>query len=292
MKHAAPRLAPREPTRASRRQVLSAGMAGALALVTAPARAAADNPENERWRALRESLFGPRPIAHDPGDVLELDTPVRAADAAVVPIAIRARQPQTPERYIRKIWLVVDHNPSPVGAVFTLTPLSGRADLETRIRLEEYTHVRAIAEMNDGTLSMRTRYVKASGGCSAPAGKDLQAALAGLGRLRLRVDESAPAGQPRTAQLMVSHPNVSGLAIDQVSRLAPTPQFVRQIDITYDGQPVLSAEVDFTLSENPALRFQFLPKADGQSHDLRAVVQDTNDRRFETTVAVAPDAPG
>jgi len=49
---------------------------------------------------------------------------------------------------------VIDKNPSPLGAVFTLTPDSGRADIETRIRIEDYTWVRAIAEMQDGKLYM------------------------------------------------------------------------------------------------------------------------------------------
>ena len=35
---------------------------------------------------------------------------------------------------------------------------------------------------------MTTHFVKASGGCSAPPGKDPQAALATLGRIRFRVE--------------------------------------------------------------------------------------------------------
>ena len=56
------------------------------------------------------------------------------------------------------------------------------------MRIDEYTFVRAIAETNDGQLYMATRFVKASGGCSAPPGKDAQEALATLGKMRLRVD--------------------------------------------------------------------------------------------------------
>ena len=75
-----------------------------------------------------------------------------------------------------------------------------------------------MALTNDGKLYMAANYVKASGGCSAPAGKDAVAAKVNLGKMRLRVDESAGTGQPALAQLMISHPNDSGLAMDQVTR--------------------------------------------------------------------------
>ena len=236
-----------------------------------------------RWPQIREGYFKGREISEAPAGVIALQTPTRADDAAVVPVSVRALMPQTPERYIRKIYLVIDNNPSPVGAVFTFTPASGQADIETRVRVEEYTQVRAIAELNNGQLVMDSRFLKASGGCSAPAGKDAELAMANLGRMRLRVDGAATAGQPVQAQLMISHPNISGLAIDQLTRLAPAPRFVRHVEVSYNGRPVMSAEVDFTLSENPNLRFHFVPDREGE---LLAMVTDTSDASFKTQTPV------
>ena len=158
------------------------------------------------WAKVHASLFANAPL--EPADgVLALDTPKRAEDAAIVPLAIHAQFPQTKERRIDTIWLVIDNNPSPIAAVFNFTLESGRADIETRVRIEEYTHVRAIARTSDGKLYMASNYVKASGGCSAPAGKDAVAARANLGKMRLRVGDPVEAGRPTVAQLMVSHPN-------------------------------------------------------------------------------------
>ncbi len=255
------------------------------ALLTPTAQAADPNADNERWRAVRQSLFADRKISEDARGVIELETPMRAADASVVPIAIRTSFAQTPSRYIRKVWLVIDGNPSPVGATFSFTPGSGRAEIETRVRIEEYSHVRAIAEFNDGSLVMQTRFVKASGGCSAPAGKDPAEALASLGKMKLRTEGELVVGQPGLAQLMVSHPQVSGLAIDQLTRLAPAPHYVRSIEVSYAGQPVLSADVDFTISENPSLRFWFVPTAGGE---LRARIVDNKDLQFEAALTVQP----
>ena len=228
------------------------------------------------WKKVHASVFANAPL--EPADsVIALDTPKRAEDAAIVPLAIRAQFPQTRERHIETIWLVIDNNPSPIAAVFHFTLVSGRADIETRVRIEEYTYVRAVALTNDGKLYMAANYVKASGGCSAPAGKDAIAAKANLGKMRLRVGDGAAAGRPALAQLMVSHPNDSGLAMDQVTRSYATPHFVRRIDIRYGGQPVMSADVDFSISENPNFRFYFVPQGEGE---LDAKVVDNQDLEF------------
>lgn len=260
----------------------------ALALLLVSTLAWADeDPTNDSWNLVRNSLFKGRDIAEDSGQVLELETPVRAEDSAVVPIAIRTHSAQSPKNYIKKVYLVIDHNPSPVGAVFSFTPESGRADIETRVRIEDYTYVRAIAEMNDGRLYMVSRYVKASGGCSAPAGKDLEQAMARLGKMKFRIDGNVEPGKPTLAQLMISHPNVSGLGMDQVTRLYPPAHFVRKIEVSYAGRPVMSAEVDFTISENPNLRFYFLPKGAGE---LEAKIVDSDDLKFESSISIRPGA--
>ena len=232
------------------------------------------------WKKVRADLFSGMTIGTGDG-VVVLDTPKRAEDAAVVPIAIRAQFPQTSNRYIEKVWLIIDNNPSPIAAVFQFTPESGRADIETRIRVEQYSHIRAIALTNDGKLQMATNYIKASGGCSAPGSKDALAAKATLGKMRLRVDEVLAAGRPALAQLMISHPNDSGLAMDQLTRTYASPHFVRNIEIRYGGKLVLGADVDFSISENPNFRFYFLP---GSGGELDVKVVDNQDLQFTQSV--------
>lgn len=271
----------------NRRQTLALALLGAT---TGAARAQLKNegdPElSERWQKVRAGLFGQRPISNDAAAVIALDAPKRAEDAAVVPIAIRAQFEQKPERFIRKVWLVIDDNPSPIAAIFSYTLDSGRADIETRVRVDEYSHVRAIAETDDGRLFMTTRYVKASGGCSAPPGKDAEAARAAMGQMRLRVlpnDGQSP--HSALAQLMISHPNDSGMVMDQSTRQYTPPHFVRKIDVTYNGRLVLSADIDFAISENPHLRFHFVPQ-DGGGGELRAEAVDTQDLHFSRSFAV------
>jgi sulfur-oxidizing protein SoxY len=260
-------------------------LALSVLLPFAVATAADETQKAGNWELVRSSMFGERPIAENDGTVILLEAPERAEDAAIVPLSIKTKVAQSPQRYIRKVYLVIDRNPSPVGAIFTFTPDSGRADIDTRVRIEEYTTVRAIAEMNDGKLHMASKYVKAAGGCSAPAGKDLEAAMARVGKMKIKLDENLKAGEPSLAQLMVSHPNVSGLAMDQVTRLYAPPQFVRKIEVSYAGKPIMSAEVDFTISEDPNFRFYFVPKEGGE---LKAEVVDSKDLKFSSSVQVVP----
>jgi sulfur-oxidizing protein SoxY len=250
---------------------------------------AADEARDDPWPKLRVSLFADRPISEQAEKVVELEAPVRAEDAATVPIAIHTKLLQEQGAYVHKLYLIIDKNPSPLGAVFTFTPESGRADLETRVRIEDYTMVRAIAELSDGRLFMASRFVKASGGCSAPAGKDQAAAMARLGKMKFRVEQPATYGRPNLAQLMISHPNNSGLAMDQLTRLYVPARFVRHLDVSYAGHPIMTAELDFTISENPNFRFYFVPREAGE---LKAVVVDSNDATFESSVAVRQNSAG
>jgi len=172
--------------------------------------------------------------------------------------------------------------------IFRFAPESGRADVETRVRIEQYSVVRAIAELDDGSLLMATRFVKASGGCSAPASKDPAAAAANLGRMKLKVDAAAAAGEPRRAQLMISHPNTSGLAMNQLTRLYPSARFVRLVTVSYRDKPVLVADVDFSISENPSFRFLFRA---GDGGELKAEVLDTDGRTFESAVMLGAGGP-
>lgn len=264
---------------------LLALLLASFTLLVTPGRAAAQEPDpaaSAIWQKVRASLFGDAAIGSADG-VLALEAPARAEDAAIVPLAIRAQFAQTPQRYIERIWLLIDRNPSPVAAVFELSPASGRADIETRVRVEEYTHIRAVARTSDGRLHMATRYIKASGGCSAPAGKDALAAKASLGRMRLRLLGQPEAGKPTLAQLMISHPNDSGLAMDQLTRTYAPPHFVRRVEVSYAGKPVLVADVDFSISENPNFRFWFTP-ADGG--ELQAQVVDNQDLKFSTRLSL------
>lgn len=251
------------------------GLTLGLAVVVSLAPAAAAEPD-EAWSDIREMLFADRQI-RDGAGVIRLTAPERAHDAAIVPIQIVAEIPQTPEHYVETVHLVIDQNPAPVAGVFHLTPDSGRATIATRVRIDAYTNVRAIAETSDGQLYMASRFVKASGGCSAPALKDHEQAMARLGKMKIKPMTPFQPGEPNEVQVLISHPNYSGMQMEPLSRNWIPPHYVREIEISYGDRVIMQVEGDISLSENPSVHFSFVPEGPGE---LSVRVVDSEGQAF------------
>lgn len=253
-------------------------------LFAATAFAAGEDESN--WNdLLKKKYFGDRPIEEN-SSVIELTAPYRAEDPALVPISVAAKIPQSADKYIKTITLVIDNNPVPFAAAFHFTPESGKADIATRLRFNAYTYIRAIAETNDGKLSMVKTFVKASGGCSAPIGADLDAAMARMGKMKFKFDgDKIVLGQPNLTQLLISHPNISGMQMDQISRMIKPAHYVDHIAVSYNGKPVLTAETDIAESADPNFRFYFIPDKAGE---LKVDIKDNLGKEFSHIQEVAP----
>jgi len=200
---------------------------------------------------------------------------LRAEDAALVPVSIQVGDAIAKD--IRHLYLVIDNNPSPMAGVFHFGALADPRMIATRVRVDDYTDMHAVAELEDGTLLVAKRFIKASGGCSAPASKDAEAAAARMGKMKLAVQSKPQADEPVTVQLVVSHPNNTGMQMDQVTRQFVPADFVQKVTLTYADQPIFSADTDVSMSENPSIRFTFIPHGPGE---LRAEVEDSDQHHY------------
>lgn len=118
---------------------------------------------NEEIAGILKGLFGDRPIRR--GN-LSLDMPLVAEDGRIVPVIIESDLPMTPERYVKAVHLIVDHNPDPHLAAFYLTPALGQVSIETRIKMKRTTWVRAICESSTGEVWADYAHVNVSlNGC-------------------------------------------------------------------------------------------------------------------------------
>src|SRR3954469_4718842 len=191
---------------------------GSLVLVLVLPGVAPAQESQAAWDAIRPQIFGEREI-DDGSSAVELAAPKRAEEADVVPVdlKVRVREGAAP---VKAVTLVIDENPAPLAATFTFGEDWRSFDLSTRMRVNSYSFVRAIAETSDGKLHMVKAYVKAAGGCSAPAGKDMAEAKANLGQMRFRVFPGR--GE---AQIQIRHPTY-GLQVDQVTRLYTPAWFI------------------------------------------------------------------
>lgn len=240
-----------------------------LALLAPPALA----QEETTWGELRAQVVGGREVG-DAAGLIELVTPRRAEDAAIVPLEVKVRLPSGDPRKVTALTLVVDENPAPVVGTFRLAEGRQTFDLQTRVRVNSYSWVRAIAETDDGRLHMTKAYVKAAGGCSAPAAKDPAEALANLGQMRFRV--FADRGE---AQVQLRHPNYSGLQMDQVTRLYTPAWYVEKVSVRQGDRPLFSMEGGISISEDPTFRFSFA--RNGEPVTVEAV--DTQGKTFRQT---------
>ncbi len=235
---------------------------------------------SENWPTIKANLFAGDRVIHS-DDIISLTTPTRAEDAAIVPVSVTANREQSNDVYIRKIYLVVDNNPSPVVGVFTLSRQTGLASIATRIRVNAYSDVRAIAETSDGQLHMAKNFVKASGGCSAPAGTNDEEAEKRRGKMKLRQQKQ---GDLMQLQLLISHPNHSGLQLDQISRLWIPADYVNDVRIFFNSDEIISFSGGISMSENPSIRFYFKPDKKGT---LLAEVKDSKGREYRDSWPLA-----
>ncbi|MBP2306445.1 quinoprotein dehydrogenase-associated SoxYZ-like carrier [Azospirillum melinis] len=258
-------------------------LAGLLIVLSTPGLAATDAAEDAaRWDILQGMYFKDRPV-EEAGALIRIDAPARAHDAALVPVRIEVE----PSLRLKSLSLLVDKNPVPLAATFRFGPASAGSSIETRVRVNEYTNLHAVGETQDGRFLMTVVHVKAAGGCSAPAVKDPQEAMARLGRIKVKLPETLSPGSPATAQVMVSHPNSSGLQFDQVSRTYIPAHYIQSIIIRAGGQTVLEADTDISISEDPNLRFSVLPTGGGS---LEVVAQDTKGATFTHSVPLTTGA--
>jgi sulfur-oxidizing protein SoxY len=260
---------------------------------------AADNvqplqDEVKEWVTLRNLMFGAKAVTSGENSTVRLSVNKDLDDASTVPILIEGLVDQKNNRFIKKLYLIVDQNPIPTAAIFEMSPSRGSLHLETRLRIEKFTYVRAVAEMSDGELFMDQKWVEVKGGCSAPAGKN-----AGidplLGKMKFKLDKyknsfkdadgkrtfRVELDQPNLLKVQVRHPNESAMASDLDADASPN--FIQKIRVGFDEKELISAEVNFSISDNPAFMFHFAPEHQGE---LSFSIRDTHENQYVDSVSV------
>ncbi len=264
---------------ATRSGTLLLGLAAVLSLALVSTPAFADDP----WPDIKRDVFDNRDIIENDGTI-SLEAPYRAEDAAIVPLTMRI--PASVAGDVKSLTLVIDKNPAPVAATFHFGDAAGKGDrmLSTRVRIDMYSNVRAVIETTDGKLHMAAKFVKASGGCSAPVGKDAEAALANLGKMQIRTFDdkkgAAHASTTREAQVMIRHPNFTGMQMDQITREYTPTKFVQELEVKRGGELIFRMDGGISISENPNFRFTFAPARDDT---LEVTAKDTDGQVFTAT---------
>ena len=234
---------------------------------------------------LRPAITGNRPILDGHG-IVAIKAPYRPEDIRAVPFEVDAKL--TGGRTIKSVTLVVDNNPSPVAAAFKFGPGRDRVALKINFRLNQQSDVRAIVEANDGKLYMTSQLVKFPGGqaaCSAPPQTPPAETAANMGRMTLAELAGPVAANTATPRVRytLSHPNHTGMVLDQISLLYTPLMMVEKLSVRQGDEPVFDMEGSIALNENPVIEFDY--KRNG-AQTLTISARDTTGTEFTKSFPV------
>ena len=123
---------------------------------------------DEAVEATLKRLFGNRSMTPGEGKI-KLELPIIAEDGGNVAVAVTANLPVSGAAHVRHIYIISDKNRRPMLAKFSFSADSGNASIATSVRLATTTDVRAVVEMNDGTLYAVIKNVRVTiSGCDLP----------------------------------------------------------------------------------------------------------------------------
>ncbi len=145
----------------SRREILAFGAAGTALAVVGGARPAGATPSEA---AAEIAKFTGGKTAQR--GKIAIDLPEIAENGNTVPLAITVDSPMTGDDYVSDIMVVAEGNPRPGLATYHLTPLSGRAEVATRIRMAATQNIVVVAKTSKGQFFTEQKQVKVTiGGC-------------------------------------------------------------------------------------------------------------------------------
>ena len=148
-------------TARSRRAVLALGAGTAALAVIGEMRPAAATPQ-EAAETIAKFTGGK---TAERGKIT-IDLPEIAENGNTVPLAVTVESPMTADDHVSEIIVVSEGNPRPGLATFHLSPLSGRAEAATRIRLAETQNIVVVAKTSKGQFFTAQKPVKVTiGGC-------------------------------------------------------------------------------------------------------------------------------
>jgi len=237
------------------------------------------------WDGLKAEVIGARPIQSGLG-VVSLTAPARPEDQRAVPVAIDAHF--IDGRTVKAVTLVVDENPMPVAAVFNMGPNQRHVSIKTAFRLNQQTEIRAIVEASDGALYMTSRLVKFAGGqaaCAAPPTGDPEVIAANMGKMSV-ADVPAEGNATQIAhdiRLTLSHPNHTGMAMDQQTLLYIPLRMISALEVRQGDVKLFDMTGSITLAENPYFEF---PVSLTAAHNLNVVLKDSDGTEWSRTLPI------
>ena len=143
---------------------------------------------------------------------------------------------------------IIDDNPSPVAAHFTFGPAADPHVSRLRVRVNSYTNVHAVAELQDGSLVEDVEIRQGVGRLLGAHGRRRRRGDAGHGRDAAEIfRRGARRALPTEAVLMVRHPNFNGMQMNQATRLYTPARYIDRITMKDGDRLVFDLETGISL---------------------------------------------
>jgi sulfur-oxidizing protein SoxY len=254
----------------------------AAALVLVPAAEA-----SQSWPGIQAEVYAGKTL-HDGRGVLTLKAPYRPDDVRSVPLEADAKFADG--RTIKSVTFIVDENPSPVAAAFRMAGSRPSVHLLTHIRLDQQSDVRVIVEASDGALYMVEQLVKFAGGqasCSAPPMGDPAEIIASMGKMDFAQvgDKAKSSNSLQRARLTLSHPNHTGMVLDQITLLYVPMLMVNHIEARQGDELVFDMTGSITLAQNPVVEFDYVTNG---ADEMTTVAKDTSGAAWQKRFPIGP----
>lgn len=230
------------------------------------AQSTVDPFKSGNWNDLRKKYFGDAPLVFD--DRVRVLAPQRAEDAMNVPVTVWVQG--LPD--VKRIVVIADYNP--INKVLEFRPGEAEPSIGFRVKLQQGTPIRAVAQTADGVWRAGGTWVDASGGgCTAPSLGRSQGNWADhLNEVQARLWQLAEGERLR---VKIMHPMDTGLA-------PGIPAFyIEKLALREEsGREMFALELFEPVSENPVLSFDLRV----QHSALRLVGRDNNGNLIDARI--------
>jgi sulfur-oxidizing protein SoxY len=239
------------------------------------------------WDGIKSEVYGSRAILEG-HSVIKLQAPYRPDDVMSVPIAADVHLPKGQQ--IKSVSFIVDENPSPVAAVFTLGDGRDHAWLSTNIRLNQQSDVRVVVESTSGELFMVEQLVKFAGGqasCSAPPQGSPEEIAANMGKMDLALlgPRATSSKAVQRARYELNHPNHTGMVLDKITLFYIPLLMVEHIEVKQGDDTVLTMAGSITLNQNPKFEFDYVTNG---ASELTITARDTGGATWQKSFPIGP----
>lgn len=97
---------------------------------------------------------------------IAIDLPEVAENGSIVRLSVSVDAPMVADNYVSEVLVIAEHNPAPKVVKYDFTPMSGKAEVSTRMRLAKTQNVTVVAKTSMGEVFTNLRFVKVTiGGC-------------------------------------------------------------------------------------------------------------------------------